>query len=258
MSVAASAFQSLAFLNPESDWTTTAAVASTVILCVGLIALLTRLSKRQRSRAVLRLDHFLPFVRKRRFPGGPPTALVGIAHKLLPATFFFDPTTGTEGKLRRFCRKIGPTVLAAPLRRIVQAICFVTFLILFFAVCWPYNARPVEPGMISSNWSFSEIDQATGELRFFAAAPKPGPSFFAAGAKVFLVQQVGTLVSAEVVRIDQENAALLPTRHFSRKRCSNCCSVPNPGHCMKSNPASGHRTTPTVSLPKKKYRRIFS
>ena len=43
---------------------------------------------------------------------------------------------------RRFLRWLGPTWEYAPLRRSIQAICFVGFLALFFYVCWPYSAIP--------------------------------------------------------------------------------------------------------------------
>ena len=208
--------QALAFLQPDSYWKTVAVAAALVVICIGFIAALTRFSKRTRSSATLRLDHFLPFVRKRRFPAGPPALVVRWAHRLLPASFFFDPTTGAEGTLRRLCRKIGPTVLAAPLRRIVQALCFVTFLTLFFVVCWPYNARPVTDGRVSDDWGFREIDQATGELRFAPAVPKAA-SIFAVNDTVFLANQgqERTLLSAGIVQIDKSGAALLPVDPLS-------------------------------------------
>jgi ferredoxin len=39
-------------------------------------------------------------------------------------------------------KRLGPSWLAAPWRRISQAACFLLFLWLFFYVCWPYHARP--------------------------------------------------------------------------------------------------------------------
>ena len=41
-------------------------------------------------------------------------------------------------------KRIGPTWLSAPVRRLVQAGCMIAFLVLFFYVCWPYSARPSE------------------------------------------------------------------------------------------------------------------
>jgi ferredoxin len=215
MTPAVSAFQSLAFLLPDSGWEAIAGVAAIVFVCAGVIALLTKFSQRTRSHALLRLDHFLPFVRKRRFPAGPPTVLVKLSHKLLPASFFFDPATGAEGKLRRWCRKIGPTVLAAPLRRIVQTVCFVTFLILFFFVCWPYNARPVVDGKISSDWNFREVDQATGELQFAPTTSARALLTFTGESSVYLANQDGSLLSGRIVRINSDSAALLPDEPLS-------------------------------------------
>jgi ferredoxin len=68
----------------------------------------------------MRLDHFLPFLKKSRF-----------------------------GVVRRWLQRLGPTWLSAPTRRVVQAICLVLFLVLFFYVCWPYTA---EPEATSSDW----------------------------------------------------------------------------------------------------------
>lgn len=63
----------------------------------------------------MRLHHFLPFLKKSKF-----------------------------GAARRVLSRLGPSWLSAPVRRVVQAACFVAFLVLFFFVCWPYTARPVE------------------------------------------------------------------------------------------------------------------
>jgi ferredoxin len=198
----------LAFLHPQSDWTTIAIIAAAIGGCFVVLALLTKFSRRHRSRAWIRLDHFLPFVRKRRFPAGPPALVVRIAHRLLPSSFFFDPATGAEGTLRRWCRKIGPSMLAAPVRRLVQTVCFLAFLTLFFVVCWPYNARPVAEGESSAGWTFREIDQVSGELRF---ASTGSPTGVPMGNSVFLAQEGTEPVAAQLVQLTPTEAALLPT-----------------------------------------------
>lgn len=63
----------------------------------------------------MRIDLFLPFVKKSK-----------------------------AGAMRRWLSRLGPTWLSSPVRRAIQAICFVAFLVLFFYVCWPYTAQPVE------------------------------------------------------------------------------------------------------------------
>lgn len=44
--------------------------------------------------------------------------------------------------VRRWLSRVGPTWLSSPVRRAIQAVCFVAVLVLFFYVCWPYTARP--------------------------------------------------------------------------------------------------------------------
>lgn len=93
-----------------------------------------------------RLDWFLPVLRKPK--GDAPLvehALMRFARKLLPSAWFSDPVTKQRGFARRLLRRLGTTWLSSPVRRISQAICFITFLVLFFYVCFPYTARPVDP-----------------------------------------------------------------------------------------------------------------
>ena len=61
----------------------------------------------------MRLDLFLPFVKKSK-----------------------------SGAVRKWLSRLGPTWLSSPVRRGIQGVCFVAFLVLFFFVCWPYTARP--------------------------------------------------------------------------------------------------------------------
>ena len=58
--------------------------------------------------------------------------------------------------VRRFLRWLGPVWLAAPVRRIVQSVCFVAFLWLFFVTCWPYDATPARrwSGWIPAEFEF--------------------------------------------------------------------------------------------------------
>jgi ferredoxin len=63
---------------------------------------------------------------------------------VLPRAWFSDPVTKQRGLARRLLRRLGTTWLSSPVRRASQAVCFVTFLVLFFYVCFPYTARPVD------------------------------------------------------------------------------------------------------------------
>lgn len=92
----------------------------------------------------MRLDMFLPFLRKPKKGQDPPRPglMARTAKRFLPASWFADLTNGKPGRIRQILKRVGPTWLSAPVRRVVQAICLVTFLVLFFYVCWPYTARP--------------------------------------------------------------------------------------------------------------------
>lgn len=93
-----------------------------------------------------RLDWFLPALRKPK--GDAPVvehAVLRLARKVLPRAWFSDPVTKQRGLARRALRRLGTTWLSSPVRRVSQAVCFIAFLVLFFYVCFPYTARPVDP-----------------------------------------------------------------------------------------------------------------
>jgi NAD-dependent dihydropyrimidine dehydrogenase PreA subunit len=92
----------------------------------------------------MRLDIFFPYLRKAK-AGVIQTPVRSIsrgARKVLPAFLFSDLVTGKPGLVRRWVRWLGPTWASAPVRRTIQGVCLVAFLVLFFYVCWPYTARP--------------------------------------------------------------------------------------------------------------------
>jgi NAD-dependent dihydropyrimidine dehydrogenase PreA subunit len=109
----------------------------------------------------MRLDWFLPMIRRPK-PGIAParrSRLVTWSRALLPARLFSNWETKQRGLLRNGLRKLGLSWLASPNRRLVQAICFVAFLVLFFWVCWPYDAQPSRSW---SGWSPAEVDAESG------------------------------------------------------------------------------------------------
>ena len=92
----------------------------------------------------MNLNHFLPFLRRPRKDAAPaaPGVVERTARRVIPAAFFSDPLKGKPGLPRRILKKIGPVSQSAPLRRAIQAACFVLFLVLFLYVCWPYTVQP--------------------------------------------------------------------------------------------------------------------
>lgn len=133
----------------------------------------------------MRLDWFVPFLRKRRRdqPRRRERILMVWAKRLLPADWFADPSRGRPGRIRRTLKRIGPTFLASPIRRACQAICLIVFLGLFFYVCWPYSARPAEPGHSSVGWRFLEAEP-TGDLVWQRDRPE---SWIETRQRLFLV-----------------------------------------------------------------------
>jgi hypothetical protein len=92
----------------------------------------------------MHLNHFLPFSKRprperERVPKRP---LRNLAARVLPAFLFSQPQPKGRPKpgfVRRLLTFLGPTWVSAPVRRVVQTICFLAFLLLFFYVCWPYG-----------------------------------------------------------------------------------------------------------------------
>ena len=120
----------------------------------------------------MRLDIFLPMLRKPKAGLAPRRRSLAyrVARRVLPARFFSNPTTKQRGLVRRLLRRVGPTWLSAPVRRVVQGVCFLAFLWLFFFVCWPYTARP---GGVWKGWIPREIDARTGKTTLVSEGPSP-------------------------------------------------------------------------------------
>ncbi len=135
-----------------------------VLLASGLLVLLASFD-RGRTHAWLRLDWFVPSLRKRT--GGYPIAhsLLGrIFRRVAPASLQSNHGTKQRGPVRVWLRRLGLSWLSSPVRRGVQGVCLMLFLGLFFVVCWPYSAHPPEHGRMSTGWVFVGLDQATGEF----------------------------------------------------------------------------------------------
>ena len=134
---------------------------------LGVIACLLWMTTwdRGRSAATLRLDWFVPALRKLSKGQEPSHSILGRSlRRLTPAWFQSNHQTKQRGILRVFLRRLGISWLASPVRRIVQALCLATFMMLFFIVCWPYNAQPITEVRKLSDWTFSGIDQESGEF----------------------------------------------------------------------------------------------
>jgi ferredoxin len=141
----------------------------------------------------MRLDIFLPALRKPK-PDQPARSrpLTRFAQHLLPAAWFSNQFTKQRGLIRRALRWLGPSWLSAPVRRLVQAFCFVLFLYLFFYVCYPYTARPAAEW---KGWQPSQVaagDQITLRHGGPPDSPLPiGSTLFAAAASDGQAAEIG-------------------------------------------------------------------
>lgn len=106
----------------------------------------------------MRLDFFLPVLRRsgeggalRRRP------LRRVAMAFLPRAIFSQTSPPIRsGMIRRVLRRLGPTWVAAPARRLIQTGCFLLFLSLFFYVCWPYGSHDYSGHMRAKEWIAAE------------------------------------------------------------------------------------------------------
>ncbi len=126
----------------------------------------------QRSPAVLRLDWFLPVIRRLPVNTQPGNSLLGRLLRKLALGVQSDWQRKRRGKARKLLRQLGLSWVASPLRRLTQTICLLLFCWLFFYVCWPYHARPNQTQTIGSV-TFTAFDQDSGVAHFTIAADEP-------------------------------------------------------------------------------------
>lgn len=95
----------------------------------------------------MRLDHFLPTLKRAKKADRKP-----------------------PGKIRRILERIGPTMASSPVRRVIQSLCLVVFLVSFFYICWPYTAKPA---------AASTAPASEAQLDALLAGEAPWPSHYA-------------------------------------------------------------------------------
>jgi ferredoxin len=165
---------------------------------------------------MLRLDLFVPFLKKTKKGHAPPTDgwLLAAAKRVLPATWFADRVSGKPGLVRRTLKRLGPTWLSSPVRRMAQTACFVLFLVLFFYVAWPYSARPAQ---IWPNWQPAAL--GAGD-RLVVTHETPDGRALTAG-KILHIANEGAfdpadryLGSARIERLSDKQLTLTPTADF--------------------------------------------
>lgn len=135
-----------------------------VVMLAGASSLLVVNSfETQQSNAWMRLDWFLPMLRRAKSGEMEQSwPWMKAARARLPKEWLSNRQTKRRGKLRVALRKLGVSWMASPVRRLVQGACLALFVILFLYVCWPYDARPAESAQASGGWWFDSLDQSSG------------------------------------------------------------------------------------------------
>lgn len=194
-------------------------VAIAAVTFVAAFLILLTSFDRGRSSALLRLDWFSPALRRLKSGQYASHSLTGrLLRHLAPSGLQSDRATKQRGVIRKSLRRLGLSWLASPVRRIVQTVCLATFLVLFFYVCWPYDAHPPPPGLISENWAFTEIDQQSGEFQFSGTLANDELDSWNDRSKrsVFVLEQYSDPMSDlvaepfEIVSVDESSLRLKP------------------------------------------------
>lgn len=148
-----------------------AIAAALVLFAAAILMLLTSFDSR--SGSWLRLDWFTPALRRLKPNQQASHSLLGrLLRRLAPAAWQSNRQSKRRGWIRKALRRLGISWLASPVRRVVQSTCLLVFGVLFFSVCWPYDAAPPAPGRTAPSWTFQEIDQGSGDIIFAGAFGK--------------------------------------------------------------------------------------
>jgi hypothetical protein len=121
-------------------------------------------------------------------------------------------------------RRLGPVWLAAPVRRIVQSICFLAFLWLFFVTCWPYSATPSRSW---NGWIPADFDFEVNSVLLVSDENTDTDAAFINGQRVFVRDESAGLTDDPltapfevVLAADGElRLRLERTSNFQHRRC---------------------------------------
>lgn len=134
-------------------------------LFAGLFCLLSSFDRRAGS--VIRIDWFMPMIRRQDAQTREsPSLAARVLRRVMPKSVQSDWKTKQRGPVRRLLRQLGTSWLASPVRRCVQSICLVTFCVLFFYTCWPYDAKPSQDQLLADEMQFVGFDQQENTFSF--------------------------------------------------------------------------------------------
>ena len=205
-------------LTTESDDQPLLLTTTAFVLMVAAVLALLSSFDQGRTGAWLRLDWFLPALRRLKGDKSPSHSLPGrVLRRLVPKRLQSNHTTKRRGWFRQNIRKLGLSWSASPVRRISQTVCMIAFLALFLYVCWPYDARPAAAGQKSTDWTFETIDQQSGDLHFRQNAVVEESWLIDGEESVYLVQpsagadqESHTLAKATIASLADNKLRLSP------------------------------------------------
>jgi ferredoxin len=199
----------------------------------------------------MRLDVFLPFLKKPKRNGTPAqeSPFLLTVKRFLPGRWFADRTTGKPGLARQWLKRLGPTWLSSPLRRIAQAACFLLFLWLFFYVCYPYDARPAQV------WRGLRVTKLNEQNQIILVSPEDIPVQLKPGQTFHAAQDSGQspllLGSIQVVSRDKDQLIVQPGKTFPADRLEELRFDPSGQWIISEQPVNAWPSHYTDNLNRK-------
>jgi ferredoxin len=115
---------------------------------------------------------------------------------------------------RRLLKNSAPTWFASRLRRVIQVVCFLVFLVLFFYVACPYPARPAR---VWNGWTPIDVDLEARRIVVESIIPPVDPLPINGELHAFdtSASSPDYLGALRVVEVLEDQAVLEPTRDMS-------------------------------------------
>lgn len=143
---------------------------------------------------------------------------------------------GRPGPVLRLLQKAAPTWFYSPLRRIVQAGCFIAFLWLFLYVCWPYTASPAR---VWSDWLPAEVDAQSGRVVVVRERPQADP--IGPNVVLYVVDrgstEGGAAVAFRVTAASEKELTMEPARPLAPEQLDALATSFGPWSLHESDPA---------------------
>ena len=172
-----------------------------------------------RSPAILRLDWYLPVIKRLASVNNPGRSMFGRLARRFTPRLQSDWQKKKRGITRKVLRSLGLSWVASPVRRLCQSFCLMLFCYLFFYVCWPYHAQPNPPSVVG-RIAFQAFDQESGIASFsvlkeFAEIPESRSVFVRPNADSESSNARQLLGEFSVVASDKESVDLKPLGQLS-------------------------------------------